>query len=195
MSEFDKSFWESLNNLQNGDEWSKISDLHKQALARPINANELEVILRNYAFLELCDASIAQPTSVDPNNVRFVQSKSGWMIHDHGSVLRASPGRWLYQLHDATGASGGVGYGTAVQQFVDTTRDMLAIAQNRWQYGARVLAGYRPMQFAAYLIAQASAYSLEGLALSKQEELKYNYVKDHVKALAKEAPEPDRMPR
>ncbi|MDF2868352.1 MAG: hypothetical protein K0S11_1822 [Gammaproteobacteria bacterium] len=196
---FDQSFWDELKKLEEGDEWSVIADIGK-ALTRPVTSIELAHVLRHYAYLEIGDASIYELKSVDPEGVKFTKSKSGWLIHDHGSVLRASPGRMLYRSHNAFAgesddeSGGGVGYGTIVQQYVDTTRDMLTIAQARWP-GARVLSGYRPMQFAAYLIAQASHYILEGIELTDEETRTYQYVKQRVQAILSEAPEPDRMPR
>ncbi len=190
---FDQSFWDELKKLEQGDEWSVI----KTALTRPVTSVELAHVLRNYAYLEISDASVYELKSIDLAQLKFIKSKSGWLIHDHGSVLRASPGKMLYHSHNAfedDGAGGGVGYGTIVQQYVDTARDMLTIAQSRW-LGAKILSGYRPMQFAAYLIAQASHYILEGIELSNEEARTYQYVKQRVQAILREAPEPERMPR
>jgi hypothetical protein len=197
---FDQSFWDELKKLGEGDEWSVIAKLNEQALTRSVTSVELAYVLRNHAFLEISDASLYEVKAIDPEKLTFVKSKSGWLIHDHGSLLRASPGRLLYRHHNAfneneqDGSGGGVGIGTIVQQYVDTARDMLTIAQNRW-LGAKVLSGYRPMQFAAYLIAQASHYILEGVELTEEEARTYQHVKKHVQAILRESPEQERMPR
>lgn len=192
---FDQSFWDELKKLEQGDEWAVI----KTALTRPVTSVEIAHVLRNYAYLEMSDASVYELKSIDLAQLKFITSKSGWLIHDHGSVLRASPGKMLYHSHnafedDGAGGGAGAGYGTIVQQYVDTARDMLTIAQSRW-LGARILSGYRPMQFAAYLIAQASHYILEGIELSDEETRTYQYVKQRVQAILREALEPERMPR
>jgi|GEM_PF-2411572 len=198
---FEQSFWDELKRLEEGDEWSVIASLGKQALTRPVASIELEHLLRNYAYLEICDASLYEFKSINPEKLVLTQAKSGWLIHDHGSILRASPGRMLYRTSQADddedddqGGDSGGGVGTVVQQYVDTTRDMLSIAQTRW-HGAKVLSGYRPMQFAAYLIAQASNYILEGVELTQEEARTYSYVKQRVQALKIQGQEPDRMPR
>ncbi len=191
-SYFDQSFWDELQKLDEADEWSHISTLTKQALTRPISSAELEYMLRNYAYLEIGDASVIEQALIDRDAVRFLKSSSGWTIHDHGSLLRASPGRMFYRSHLED--SGELGHGTVVQQFVDTARDMLTVAQARW-LGARILGGYRPMQFAAYLIAQASHYVIEGIELAQEEARAYQYIKPYIKPIDRDMPEPDRMPR
>lgn len=198
---FDQSFWDELKKLETGDEWSLIADLGKQAITRNVTSAELEYILRNYAYLEISDAANYDPKLVDPQQVTFSKSRSGWLIHDHGTVLRASPGILTYRYHnlfnetkDPMADDDKIGYGTIVQQYVDTTRDMLKIAQSRWP-GAKVLSGYRPMQFAAYLIAQAAGYLLEGVELTNEEARTYQYVKQYIQIAPTDKPEPDRMPR
>jgi hypothetical protein len=191
---FDQSFWDELQKLEELDEWGKIANIAKQAMTRPITSAELEYILRNYAYLEIGDANLSEYPPIKPDALRLVKSASGWTIHDHGSVLRAAPGKMFYRSNDPDKDGEGGGNGTVVQQFVDTARDMLTIAQNRW-LGARILGGYRPMQFAAYLIAQASNYILEGIELVEDEARTYKYIKQRIKPILKDTPEPERMPR
>lgn len=192
---FDQSFWDELKRLEEEDEWSVIADLNARAMDRLPTSVELDYLLRRYAYLELCDALAYQPKLVDAGNMQFIKVKNDWLIHDHGSVLRAAPGDMTYNPLEQMGKEEKhKGHGTIVQQYVDTTRAMLAIAQSRWQ-GAKVLAGYRPMQFAAYLIAQASGYILEGVELTESEMRTYHYVKERIPPIPSQSPEVERMPR
>ena len=187
---FGKAFWEAVDiqieeSLKREHE-NKISlelkfppQTIEQIITRPISRQEVDYQLRCYAYLELCNADqLSDLPSGKPN--ALIRSVSGWLIHDYGNFLCSSPGKLRYGYHpeanDGLAINDGVykpddeenldisipkKTGTIVQQFVDTAKDMVALAKDRWP-AAHIVSGWYAMQRAAWIIGLLNEYLIQG---------------------------------
>jgi len=168
--------------------------LFYQALTRPITEDDVYFLLGKYPYLELGDIKSGDhPTPERPAEHR--RAKNGWIIHDHGNILRAAQSELAsYKVYgtvisippaareDEDEDEGGegvgelTGHGTIVQQFVDTANEMIALAEKRWA-GGIVLGGYYAMQRAAWIEAQQRSFTLDGFDATPEDKVVFDWVK------------------
>jgi hypothetical protein len=152
----------------------------------PIRHQDVLYLLSRYPFLQLVNINAAFPEEIHP---KFVNSESGWVIHDYGDALSASPGELLFGDYSQTLATakaktkkikkeedegGGetgveivIDKGTVVNLAVITASDMIALAMEKGWAGAEIIAGTALMQWAAWMAAEDFGFKLEGYVASR----------------------------
>lgn len=174
-----------------------IANIVQQAQVRPITLAEVDYLLRQYAFLEICNAEATDLSLVESPVI--ITAKSGWKIHQHNNHLIASPGRWLFGPYkdedDASGGASLVGAGTIVRQIVETADSMIELAIKQWP-AARIMDGYSLMKFAAWVAAEQRNYKLLDYTPTQEQQVTFSHI---LKIKAKEKPgaepEPFERPR
>jgi len=141
-----------------------------QMFDRPVTDAEIDYLLKRYAFLIIQNAD---SEDVPLNNAKVFVGENGWNIHDHGDVLRASPGRLAFggslTGEDDEEGGGVVLSGSPVWQFVQVAQELIDIAIQRW--GAAVIVeGYRGMELAASVYAKEKDYLLDGFEPDVEQE-------------------------
>lgn len=193
---FQEQFSKEQKMPESQNEWDVLVEgLKQRATVLPITPENVEYLLRQWAYLEITDSTAdAADSTSQKHSVQFIPLESGWIVHDLGNILRASPGHLMFGPYWATsddeeGGNGGrilaKGKGTIVQQYVETAWAMVEIAQQRWSV-ARIAGGYRPMQLAAFMYADSHDYLLDGFSPSRQERKLYAHIqKIHKDKLSK----------
>lgn len=150
-----------------------------------ITKNDVDAYLYRHPFLQLLNLD---PTFEDFDEVKFIESQSGWTFHDFGDALSASQGKLMYhdfglitlmafsqeeedEDEDEDGGEGEgefeweetesdmePGKGTFIKQGVDTATDMIELIRERWK-GVHIVQGTELMKWAAWKAARG--YDLE----------------------------------
>lgn len=144
-----------------------------------IKDSDVEFLLKQYPFLQIISTDPALPENA---SVKLLPAKSGWVIHDYGDVLCASPGQLLYgddSVKEGDDERGGVGSrsltagkGTIVNQAFMTAQEMIAIAIEQGWPGAEIIDGTPLMQWAAWMAAEDREYVLRGYEPSRVDKAK-----------------------
>lgn len=147
--------------------------------SRPIKDSDVEFLLKQYPFLQIISTDPALPEEL---SVKLLPAKSGWVIHDYGDVLCASPGELMYgdyrdkKEEDESGGAGSssltAGKGTIVNQAFLTAQEMIEIAIERGWPSAEIIDGTHLMQWAAWMAAENHEYSLSGFEPSRADKAK-----------------------
>ncbi len=194
---YDEAFWEAAAKImarsaEKKQKYDVPQEILQALVDRPISTAEVDHLLEQYAYLEICNADARHfDTDKEPTLIR---SESGWLIHDYGDLLVASSGLMSYGHHpemkrypaindewskpDPEEGDGGAGEeplipegnGTIVQQFTDTAKDMVALAQERWTKG-RIRSGYTSMQRMAWIIGLLNRYPLDGFEPNNEDKV------------------------
>jgi len=146
--------------------------LEAQMFDRPVTDAEIDYLLKRYAFLIIQNAD---SENMPLNNAKVFVGKNGWNIHDHGDVLRASPGRLAFggsssDEEGEEGEGGGDFSRSPVWQFVNVAQELIDLAIQRWG-AAMIVEGYRGMQLAASVYAKEKDYLLDGFEADEGQEL------------------------
>ena len=150
---------------------------------KPPAHEDLEFLLRKYPFLQIMNTEPDFPIPIVPH---FIKVSSGWMVHDYGDAISASPGKDLYGAgnaeeldikleEDDSGGEGG--HGTIVKQAFDTAQDMIALAQRKNWPGVEIIAGTPLMLWAAWMAAADLGLTLQGYEPSQEDKDKRTRVK------------------
>ena len=206
-----EEFWRAI---EAGEGIDLTEALAKQVASRPISPIEMDYLLKKYAYLEICDRE--DPRYEGGGSPKFVRSRSGWLIHDHGNFCCISPGRFLYGYHpsgkdglaindreDDDGGEGGGGdpflwgEGNPTRMIVESARDMVYYAMSKWS-GIQMVAGHQMMQRMAWIVAQLHDYPLEGYEPSIEDEVIYDWADnlvDNIVRKEKKVKKPSPKPR
>lgn len=161
MAEQDQPKLDWTKEFDFESEWLKV-DLEEEILRRFIAAEELDHLLRQHAYLVISDPDVEEPGQ---KPATLIKADSGWMIHDHGDLLRASSGKHAFGERKEDEDDGGEGSskpeGSIVGQYIATAEQMIHLACLRWPQAAKVIEGYHGMQFAAFVAALERNYYLE----------------------------------
>jgi len=171
---------------------------------RPISREDIQYLLDRYPYLQMINT---EATFSYPITIRFVRSDSGWVMHDYGDAICASPGDAMYGKgplklprvveageEDEGGEGGGEGefepgQGTIVKQAVDTARDMIDIAVEHGWAGVQIVYGHELMKWAAWSAAEEHGLALQGYTPDDEARAKHERLrKRRVAAVA--APKP-----
>lgn len=140
---------------------------------REIDPKDVQYLLDHCSFLQL----VGPEMSLEKEEVKIVQSDSGWDIHDYGDALSSSPGKFIFgggnfriylDEDDDEGEGGGggdvinPGKGTVVNQAWMTAVDMILMAQARdWNF-VTIVDGHRIMKRAAWIKASELGITIDG---------------------------------
>ena len=164
---------------------------------RPIRPDEVQYLLSRYPFLQIIntDAKFAGEMKVT-----FNVAKTGWIIHDYGDAISASPGELLFKNYsgdwnelEEEGDNGGSG--TIVNQAYLTAQEMVTLAIQKGWAGVEIIAGTAIMQWAAWMAAQDNNFNLIGYEPTKEAKEKRARVKKTLTTPGPEAPEERSRPR
>lgn len=146
--------------------------------ARSISAAEIIYLLNHAPFLQIINS---EETSTQ-QEVKLVESKSGWTIHDYGNAISSSPGRYLYgggyfrvyaDDEDEEGGEGGgivnPNKGTLVKQAFDTAMEMVEIAKARGWKKITIVDGHPIMERAAWIKAEKLGLEVTGFIPEKRD--------------------------
>jgi hypothetical protein len=167
---------------------------------RPVRPEDVQYLLTRYPFLQIINSDAKFEGAM---KVTFVPTKSGWVIHDYGDAMSASPGELLFGsygkdlsvLEEEGGEGGEGGSGTIVNQAYITAQEMVALAIQKGWAGVEVIAGTTLMQWAAWMAAQDRNFSLIGYEPNKEAQDKRARVKKTLTTKGPEAPEAPARPR
>lgn len=146
---------------------------------REISPEEIQYLLDRCPFLQI----VGPTMEFDPDEVRIVQSESGWDIQDYGDAISSSPGRLLFgggnfrvsfDDEDDEGGSGGEiinpGKGTVRNQTIVTASDMILMAQERGWENITIVDGHPRMKRAAWIKATECGISVDGFEPTVEDE-------------------------
>lgn len=170
-------------------------DLKEANIFRPITHKDIDYLCNKYPFLQMINSEAKFEGEIIP---KFITSQSGWIIHDYGDAMSASPGEFLFGGGDyktfleailkgkieeggEEGEGGAIvnpGKGTIIKQMFDTATEMVKIAIKRWP-GIEIIDGTNLMKWAAWLAAKEKNYSLEGFDPEEEDIKKYERVTKH----------------
>ena len=172
MSEKDKDIEQTI------EEASKKLQVDIDVL-REITPEDIQYILDHCPFLQI----VGPETSPQKSDVKFVQSESGWDIHDYGDALSSSPGRFLFgggnfriylaDEEDEGGGGGDVinpGKGTVVNQAWTTASEMMLMAQQRSWHFVTIVDGHPIMKRAAWIKATELGITVDGFEPTLEDE-------------------------
>jgi len=145
---------------------------------RQITPEEIQYLLDRCPFLQIVGPEMA----LEKEEVKIIQSESGWDIHDYGDALSSSPGKYLmgggnfrvyFGDEEDEGGGGDVinpGKGTIVNQAWLTASDMMLIAQQRgWQF-VTIIDGHHLMKRAAWIKAGELGITIDGFEPTLEDE-------------------------
>lgn len=144
---------------------------------REITPEEIQYLLDHCPFLQIVGPEMA----LEKQDVKLIQSESGWDIHDYGDALSSSPGRFVFgggnfriNLDEEDEGGGGdvinPGKGTIVNQAWITASDMMLIAQEKgWKF-VTIVDGHRIMKRAAWIKAEELGIILDGFEPTLEDE-------------------------
>jgi hypothetical protein len=168
----------NIEELRQAIEKSKAKLLSKYATewSGDFTAEEIAALLNRMPYLQICNGDIEVEYDQE---IAFVRSKSGWLVHDYWHALSASPGEHLFNTDmidedDETGAGrSGIGMppgvGTIVKQAFDTAEQMVSLAKKRGWKGVYLVDGHRKMKWAAWVAAQAAGLEVYNFEPSEKE--------------------------
>jgi hypothetical protein len=133
---------------------------------KPARREDVLYLLSRYPYLQLISTEPNFPEVITP---QFVTADSGWIIHDYGDAMSASPGTLLFGAEEEEGRQG---RGTIIKQLFDTAYAMMNLAIEKNWPGAEIIAGTALMQWSAWMAAQDFAFTLEGYTPSEQDKAK-----------------------
>ena len=146
-----------------------------------INSSILSYLREQYPYLQMINMDAKLEETIIP---KFNKSPSGWLVHDYGEAMSASPGPHLYgpgnpELEDDEGTtgSGGDDRGTLIHQTVVTANTMIEMAMEKGWTGVELVSGTNLMQWAAWIAAQAHSYPLTGYVPSAEGQRKWERIK------------------
>lgn len=145
-------------------------------LSRAVSAQEIENLLQKYAFVQI----LRPGAPAEFVNIRFMRSRSGWIILNYKDAMAASPGEQLFQegnyifseQKELERVCSGVG--TRIKQIVDTAADMVRIAKEEENWPEiHIVNGHPQMMWGIWKAAQDMNIPVSGYVPSTAEEAKY----------------------
>ncbi len=179
---FGNSFWEAVDQaIKEGLDYqsylAELPELLKEVITRPLSGDDVEYLQKIHAYLAITNPE--RPMFEPEGEAAIWRSTSGWLIYDYGNYIVTSSGIFAYGYHpdslkqkaindlpddDKGGRRRKIDYnqtGTITQQIVDTSRDVLTLAQQRWP-SAQMVEGYPNMRRMAWVIATLNDFTIEG---------------------------------
>jgi hypothetical protein len=168
----------NIEELRQAIEKSKEKLLQKYATewSGDFTVEEIEALLNRMPYLQMCNGDVEVEYDQE---IAFVRSKSGWLVHDYWHALASSPGEHLFNTDmidedDTTGTGrSGIGMppgvGTIVKQAFDTAEQMVSLAKKRGWKGVYLVDGHRKMKWAAWVAAQAVGLEVYNFEPSENE--------------------------
>jgi len=145
----------------------------KKALTRPLSDAEMELLLKNFAFLRISNPEAKDSDFKTPPDLR-VDEKSGCTVHDHGSELATKVSEWAYGAHAshekiATTTEDKL-KGTLDQKIIDVTHFMANIAfkEKKWQNMKIDEQSNSIMKVALSIAAEGHGVSLDAALTNEQ---------------------------
>lgn len=154
----------------------------------PVRHEDVQYLLSRYPFLQIINTDAHFPEGgVEP---KFIKADSGWVIHDYGDAMSASPGDLLYgnysEKEGEEGGEGSGGKGTIIKQAYLTAQEMIAIAiQKQWQ-GINIIDGSPLMKWAAWMAAEDQEFGYSGYEPSDEDHKKRARVRKYIAEISKE---------
>lgn len=145
---------------------------------REISPEEIQYLLDRCPFLQI----VGPTTELEPEEVKIIQSESGWDIHDYGDAISSSPGRLLfgggnfriYLDDEDEGGSGGdiinPGKGTIRNQAFVTASEMVLMAHERGWDHFTIVDGHLLMKRAAWIKASEQGMTVDGFEPTAEDE-------------------------
>jgi hypothetical protein len=148
-------------------------------LKRAISTQEIDNILLRYAF-----AQIINPEAVGEefNEIRFIRSRSGWLILHYGNAMTTSPGNNLFDHGTYITAEDGSlervcsGTGTINMKIINAAEDMIGIAKEEGWPVIHIVNGHPLMSWGIWKAAKELNLLVTGYVPSKDEEVKFERI-------------------
>lgn len=159
------------------------SELAKEALTRPITHNEFYYLLSRHPYLEIGDSAGSAPKAGRAPETKT--TKTGWVVQDYGDCIVTGPGRLVFGRYvglteeedeEGGGGAGLTDQGTLQQQIIETAKELIEMAQGRWDK-ASILKGFYGMKRAAWVAAGLKDYGLSGFEPTEEDQVVYNWAR------------------
>lgn len=152
---------------------------------REISLAELEYLHLKFAFVQ-----ILNPASTDEfETIRFIRSRSGWIILNYKNAMCTSPGEMLFTDEIYTGLGHEVirlntGSGTRPKQIVDTAAEMVRMAKEEEHWPSiHIVNGEALMCWGIWKGARDLGIPVTGFVPTKRDEEKYKRIESHCPTL------------
>ncbi len=158
-----------------------------------ITPQELENILKRYAFVQMLNPE----ASGEYAEIKFLRSRSGWLILNYGNAMSASPGEQLFDHGTYVAKDDGslqricTGTGTTTIQIINTAADMVVTAKEQEHWPAiHIVDGQELMKWGIWKACQDLQIPLTGFTPSKEDVAKYQRILEHCPKTLVIQPEP-----
>ena len=146
-----------------------------------------------YPFLQILSSEAHLGEIMEP---KFITAESGWVIHEYGVAMSASPGEFLIgdywaEEEDEEGGEGKrtllPGKGTVVLQQIQTAQAMMQLAQKNGWPGVEIIDGTPKMKWAGWMAAKDLGLEIEGYEPSEKEQAKRKRIQKRMAEVTKES--------
>lgn len=157
-----------------------------------ITQQELANILQKYAFVQ-----IFNPEALgDNSDIRFIRSRSGWLILNYGNAMSTSPGEMLYYHGTYTTDEEGSlqricsGLGTNTMQIINTAADMVRIAKEEKWPSIHIVGGHPLATWGIWKSAMDLDMAITGYTPDEEDKAKYQRILQYCPKTLVIQPEP-----